>query len=209
MIGLTEVLMVWVGGRPADSVYPHPESRASRKSRIHKIAQLRERTWLPFRDDCGEVRARVRSDQIWGVDISCALRRPRSSSSPPSHNSKAHLPLTSPRNSSSCTPYVATSYSYTRLECADHRCAPIDHRRPEERCLWPELLQLRRDVSIAYIEEGFVAHLLFQLRLQGRRVQVLNASPLPSPSLSLMCSDHIPLHPRSSLAWVVRVQHVG
>ncbi|KAL1947696.1 hypothetical protein VTO73DRAFT_13420 [Trametes versicolor] len=68
----------------------------------------------------------------------------------------------------------------------------LHHRRPEERCLRPELLQLRRD-----------------LRLQGRRVQVLNASPLPSPSLFLMVNDHIPLPPRSSLAWVVRGQHVG
>lgn len=161
MIGLTEVLMVWVGGRPADSVYPHPESRASRKSRIHKIAQLRERTWLPFRDDCGEVRGTcaLRSDLGGGYKLRSSTTKEFLQSTIPQLQSTSTTHLTS-------QPFIMYSVRghilpLPHLACADHRCAPIDHRRPEERCLRPELLQLRRDVSIAYIEEGLVAHLLF------------------------------------------------
>lgn len=97
MIGLTEGLMCgWAEGRL--TVFNlHSESRASRKSRIHKIAQLRERTWLPFRDDCGEVQGTwvLRSDLGGGYKLRSSTTKEFLQSTIPQLQSTSTTHLTS------------------------------------------------------------------------------------------------------------------
>lgn len=127
----TAISMQWEAAKGWLTVFTHiqevarPEIRTSKKSRIQEVAHPRNRVsrkprscvlnWLSVGMSVASYEASGRSDQTWGGDISWAPRRPRSFSSPPSHNSKAHLPLNSPRNFSSCTPYVHTSHPYTTL----------------------------------------------------------------------------------------------